>query len=571
MERELRVLLVEDTEDDAVLLERELRRGGFRPEMTRVESAEQLDDALRQRDWEVIISDHNMPGFSSDGVLRCVRAAGLDVPVIIVSGTIGEAVAVSAMKTGASDYVMKDNLARLGPAIERELREAETRREHRRAEATIRHLAYHDPLTGLANRHHFERRLKESLDDARERGTAHALLYVDLDQFKVVNDTCGHGAGDELLRQLGLLLQGQVRQNDLLGRLGGDEFGLLLASCPLERATSIATNLLAVINGFRFAWSGKSFAVGASIGVVPIDDPSTTETELLAAADIACYAAKDMGRNRIHVYDRNDDEMLRRKGEMHWVSRIREALEQNRFVLFRQAIVPVAGDAQPTGCSEVLLRMRDEDGSLIAPGAFLPAAERYNLAGAVDRWVVRALLSQLAEHGYAKANPARTFFVNISGATLNDDGFFPFLREELRRTGVAPSTLCFEITETAAVANLSRAVSFIRDVRGDGCRFALDDFGAGLSSFSYLKTIPVDFLKIDGGFVRDMLDDPMDRAIVEAITHIGQSVGLKTIAEFVESDSILESLADVGVDCAQGYAIHRPEPLILDAPNTGAP
>lgn len=561
MDRDLRVLLVEDTEDDAVLLERELRRSGFNPDISRVESMAQLRNAFEHRDWDLIISDHNMPGFSSEVVLRAVQEVGLDVPVIIVSGTIGEAVAVSAMKTGASDYVMKDNLARLGPAIHRELREAEVRRQHRRAEATIHHLAYHDSLTGLANRHHFEGRLREALGEARERGNAHALLYIDLDQFKVVNDTCGHGAGDELLRQLGLLLQSQVRQHDLLGRLGGDEFGLLLSNCPIERGQSIGASILQAINDFRFTWGGKTFAIGASIGLVPIDGHSATEAELLAAADIACYAAKDQGRNRIHVYDRDDREILRRKGEMHWVSRIREALEEDRFVLYRQAIVPLAGNSGITQGSEVLLRLRDEDGALVAPGAFLPAAERYNLASAVDRWVVRTLLDHLARNTCHSRSPP-VIFVNISGATLSDDGFFSFLRQELARTGVPPSRLCFEITETAAVANLSRAVSFIRGVRSDGCRFALDDFGAGLSSFSYLKTIPVDFLKIDGGFVRDMIEDPMDRAIVEAITHIGQSVGLKTIAEFVESESILASLVDVGVNWAQGFAIHRPELLV---------
>lgn len=561
MDRDLRVLLVEDTEDDAVLLERELRRSGFNPEITRVELAAQLHKALEHRDWDLIISDHNMPGFSSDVVLRAVQEIGLDVPVIIVSGTIGEAVAVSAMKTGASDYVMKDNLTRLGPAIQRELREAEVRRQHRRAEATIHHLAYHDSLTGLANRHHFEGRLKEALEEARDRGTAHALLYIDLDQFKVVNDTCGHGAGDELLRQLAVLLQSQVRQNDILGRLGGDEFGLLLSNCPIERGNSIGASILQAINDFRFTWGGKIFAVGASIGLVPIDGHSTTEAELLAAADIACYAAKDQGRNRIHVYDRDDREILRRKGEMHWVSRIREALEQDRFVLYRQSIVPLVGNSDMTQGSEVLLRLRDEDGTLVAPGAFLPAAERYNLASAIDRWVVRALLKQMATCG-SSTRALPLVFVNISGATLSDDGFFSFLRQELARTGVPPSRLCFEITETAAVANLSRAVTFIRGVRSDGCRFALDDFGAGLSSFSYLKTIPVDFLKIDGGFVRDMIEDPMDRAIVEAITHIGRSVGLKTIAEFVESKTVLQSLVDVGVNWAQGFAIHRPEPLL---------
>jgi diguanylate cyclase (GGDEF)-like protein len=455
---------------------------------------------------------------------------------------------------------MKGNLARLVPAIERELRDAEVRRAHRRAEATIRHLAYHDPLTGLVNRHQFEQRLDEALRSALERGTHHALLYLDLDQFKVVNDTCGHVAGDELLKQMALMLRGKIREGDTLARLGGDEFGALLESCPLERARQIADHLLQSINDYRFTWTGMTFTVGGSFGLVPIDERNTTVEELLRNADVACYAAKDFGRNRIHVYHEDDLDLSRRRGEMQWVSRLNWALAAERLVLHQQRILPVNGGGK-TGCCEILVRLIDEAGVLVPPGAFLPAAERYNVAPALDRWVVRTLLDYLARHRQTIAAGDRTYFVNLSGATLNDDGFFGFVRDALRDSGLPGSMFCFEITETAAIANLSRAVNFINGIRGEGCQFALDDFGSGLSSFSYLKAIPVDYLKIDGCFIRDIASDPMDRAIVEAINAIGHVVGLKTIAEFVENDAIHRELQRIGVDYSQGFCMHRPEPL----------
>jgi len=560
MDKALRVLLVEDSEDDALLLERELRRNGYRPSLKRVDSAAGLSHALAEDAWDVVITDHNLPGFDSVAALQRVRQTGLDVPVIILSGTIGEETAVAAMKAGAADYIMKDNMARLAPAIEREVRDAQVRREHRRAEATIRHLAYHDPLTGLTNRHRFEERLAHALADAREQDSQHALIYLDLDQFKVVNDTCGHVAGDELLKQIALLLQGQVREHDTVARLGGDEFGILLEHCPLERAQQIGTQLLRAINDYRFCWLGKSFVIGGSIGLVAIDRTSTSLGDLLGRADVACYAAKDLGRNRIHVFQDDDLELARRQGEMQWVSRIHWALQQDRFTLYRQNIHALGGDGRPWGC-EVLLRLRDEADDLVAPGAFLPAAERYNLAPAIDRWVVGHLLEFMARHGRPDAGLPATLFINLSGATLNDQGFDDHLRALLRDTGLPASLLCFEITETAAIANLSRAVDFINAIRAEGCRFALDDFGSGLSSFAYLKTLPVDFLKIDGGFVRDITRDPMDRAIVEAINRIGHTVGLKTVAEFVEDEATRQELLGLSVDYAQGYALHRPEPL----------
>ncbi|MGQ9861981.1 MAG: EAL domain-containing protein [Thiobacillaceae bacterium] len=556
----LRVLLVEDSEDDALLLERELRRHGYAPSLRRVDDAAGLAHALEDSGWDVVITDHNLPGFSSEVALQMIRQSEPDTPVIILSGTIGEEAAVAAMKAGAADYIMKSNMARLVPAIERELRDAEVRRKHRQAEATIRHLAYHDALTGLTNRHRFERRLADALADACETDAHHALLYLDLDQFKVVNDTCGHVAGDELLKQVALLLHGQVRESDTIARLGGDEFGILLENCPLEHAQLIAAQLLRAINDYRFCWLGKSFVIGGSIGLVAINRASASVGELLGRVDIACYAAKDLGRNRIHVFQEDDLELARRQGEMQWVSRIHWALEHDRFTLYRQDIHALGKGARPGGC-EVLLRLRDEEGNLVWPGAFLPAAERYNLAPAVDRWVVGHLLQFMARQHHPDAGPPHTYFINLSGATLNDAGFDDYLRALLRDTGVPPSMLCFEITETAAIANLSRAIHFIDAIRAEGCRFALDDFGSGLSSFAYMKTLPVDFLKIDGVFVRDITRDPMDRAIVEAIHRIGHTVGLQTVAEFVEDEATRRELVSMGVDYAQGHALHRPQPL----------
>ena len=560
MENSLRVLVVEDSEDDALLLVRELRRSGYNPQSLRVQTAAELEEALERYTWDVVVTDHNLPGFSSEAALAIVKGSGLDLPVIIVSGSIGEDIAVAAMKMGAHDYIMKDNLARLVPAIERELREAELRRSHRLAEATIHHLAFHDHLTGLVNRHEFDRRLQESLRSAREGELEHVLLYLDLDQFKVINDTCGHQAGDQLLSQLAVVLREKVRSNDTLARLGGDEFGLLLESCPLDHAQLIAEGIREAIANFRFVWEDKTFSIGVSIGMTPITKDAHSVDEVLSAADVACYTAKDLGRNRVHVYLDDDSELLRRHNEMRWVSRIKQALEDERLLLYRQTMRALDADASLQAHSEFLLRMRGDDGEIILPGAFIPAAERYGIMTLLDRWVVKAVVEHLAglcrEVGDTKK--MGTFFVNLSGASLNDSDFFSYIGELLALNQLPPELLCFEITETAAISNLHLAVDFIRGIRSLGCRFALDDFGSGLSSFSYLKAMPVDYLKIDGGFVRDITNDPMNYAIVQAVNEIGHVAGLRTIAEFVEDESVLSTLQDIGVDLAQGYGISRP-------------
>lgn len=553
----LRILLAEDSEDDAMLLMRELRKGNYSPTLLRVETRDAMTAALNQQKWDVVITDHNIPGFSSEEAIEITKNINPDLPVIIVSGSIGEDIAVAAMKMGAQDYIMKDSLARLVPAIERELREADMRRTHRVAEATIRHLAYHDHLTGLVNRSEFERYLNVALDSAKSEASTHVLLYLDLDQFKVINDTCGHQAGDEMLSQLSMVLRKRIRGNDTLARLGGDEFGLLLGSCPLTQAKTIAEDIREAISAFRFVWRDKIFSVGVSIGMAVISENSQSSAEVLSAADIACYAAKDLGRDRVHVYTDDDSDLRQRHTEMQWVSRIKDALEDDRFVLHRQEMHSLNSSGGGLQYSEFLIRMVGLDGGIILPGAFIPAAERYGIMTRLDRWVVAAVIEYLAED----FPNSSVNFINLSGASLSDSDFFSFIKQKIVDTNISPDLLCFEITETAAIANLSSAVDFINEIRDIGCKFALDDFGAGLSSFSYLKTLPVDYLKIDGAFVRDIENDPMDYAIVQAINEIGHVAGLQTIAEFVESEATLQSIKDIGVDLAQGYCIGRPQPL----------
>jgi diguanylate cyclase (GGDEF)-like protein/PAS domain S-box-containing protein len=425
-----------------------------------------------------------------------------------------------------------------------------------------RRLAYqasHDTVTGLLNRREFEARLAHSLEVAHNEARQHICLYMDLDQFKLVNDTCGHAAGDDLLRQLALLVHSRLRESDALARLGGDEFGVLLEGCPLQQGVEIAEALRGTVRDYRFVWEDKTFEIGVSIGIVAVTGNCESVGSIMSAADVACYAAKDLGRNRIHVYQDTDLDLARRHGEMQWVSRITQALGENRLALFYQDIVAVQSETNLRHSVEILVRMRDERGELVPPGAFLPAAERYNLMPTIDRWVVHNCFRWLA------AQPSLEgvlIGINLSGTTLSDDNFLPFIREQFERYRVPHETVCFEITETAAIANQAAASQFIRELRAMGCWFALDDFGSGLSSFAYLKNLPVDYLKIDGSFVRDMLHDPYDRAMVAAINEVGHRMGIRTIAEFVENPETLHALADLGVDYAQGWALGKPKPLL---------
>jgi diguanylate cyclase (GGDEF)-like protein len=431
--------------------------------------------------------------------------------------------------------------------------------ESRKINERLSFQASHDALTGLYNRHEFERRLALAVRTAQEQGAEHTLCFLDLDQFKVVNDTSGHGAGDELLQQFAKLLQGQLRRGDSLARFGGDEFAILMENCPVPRAHAKAEVLRQMAEEFRFAWEDKTFRIGISVGLASVNSGSGNASDALRHADTACYMAKDAGRNRIRVYRADDDDLQGRGGDMHWLSRINHALENTGFVLFVQAVVRSDAE-QAASAYEVLLRMRDADGGLALPGAFLPAAERYNLATRIDRWVIATLFDWIKLH-QAELAPDTTFAVNLSGQSLGDTDLLGYLVDRFESGLVPGGRIKFEVTETAAIANLATAKTYIATLKAYGVEFALDDFGSGLSSFAYLKNLDVDYLKIDGMFVRDILNDPLDAAMVRSINDIGHVMGMQTIAEFVENEGILKEVGDMGVDFAQGYGVGRPRPI----------
>ena len=442
---------------------------------------------------------------------------------------------------------------------ERELKELKLRQEYA---AKLAYHASHDPLTNLVNRLEFENRLTLALHTAATQGRQHVVMYLDLDQFKIVNDTSGHAAGDQMLRQVSALLKAQVREGDTLARLGGDEFGVLLENCPLQEAIHIADELRMCIADFRFVSENGSFSVGVSIGVVQVADGMHSLTDILSAADAACYMAKDKGRNRVQFYRPHDSEVSLRRGEMEWVSRMQRALEENRFMLYTQRIHPIDGRESGSGHQELLVRMLDEHGGVIPPMAFIPAAERYGMMPLIDQWVVRDAFVKISSLGAA----CGTFALNISGRSIGDERFLEFVREQFRRYKMPPRSICFELTETAAVANFDKAARFFGEMKSLGCLFSLDDFGAGMSSFGYLRHLPVDFIKIDGSFVKDIADDAVDLATVRAINDVGHVMGKQTIAEFVKDEAGLGALRDIGVDFAQGNWLSPPSPFLVQAP-----
>jgi diguanylate cyclase (GGDEF)-like protein len=442
---------------------------------------------------------------------------------------------------------------------ERELKELKLRQEYA---AKLAYHASHDPLTNLVNRLEFENRLTLALHTATTQGRQHVVMYLDLDQFKIVNDTSGHAAGDQLLRQVSALLKEQVREGDTLARLGGDEFGVLLENCPLQEAIHIADELRLCVADFRFVSDGGSYSIGVSVGIVQVAEGVHSLTDVLSAADAACYMAKDKGRNRVQLYRPHDSEISLRRGEMGWVSRMQRALEEDRFILYTQRIHPIDGQDSRRGHQELLVRMLDGHGGVIPPMAFIPAAERYGMMPLIDQWVVHEAVVRISSLGA----DCGTFALNISGASIGDERFLEFVREQFRRYKMPPGSICFELTETAAVANFDKAARFFGEMKSLGCLFSLDDFGAGMSSFGYLRHLPVDFIKIDGSFVKDIADDPLDLATVRAINDVGHVMGKQTIAEFVNGEAGLAALREIGVDFAQGNWLSPPSPFLVQAP-----
>lgn len=524
------------------------------------------DAALASVRDAIIQTDHE------DGIVRVNRAAerltGLPIDRL-VGRTLGQAVDLvdpsdedSTVRRGQPLPEGTFRVLRQGGGGERLVLISMTTHPHGRI-YVLRDVAAdgvaptgHDALTGLPDRQFLEQRLAEVLAD-RSRG-ARQLLYVDLDQFKVVNDLCGHRAGDQLLRQLTGLWQAELKHGELLARLGGDEFCAVLSRRDIDAARSVGERLIEIAQSMPFEWNGQVFRIGASAGLVDFVVADCADT-LLAAADSACWAAKDNGRNRIHMFHPGDRELIARHEQMGWLSRVARAIDESRLVLHYQRIEPITGK-QASPHAEILVRMVDEAGALVAPDDFIPAAERFNLMPRLDRWVVEQVCAGIGRKHHENIGPLGTWAVNLSGTTFNDPRFTDFVRDCITRHAVPPGAVCFELTETAAIGNLVRAREFIDAMRALGCSIALDDFGSGVSSFAALKTLSIDYLKIDGSFVRNIARDEIDRAMVEAIHRVGQVMGIPTVAEFVEDAAVSDWLRRIGVDFGQGFAIHRPEP-----------
>jgi diguanylate cyclase (GGDEF)-like protein len=548
------ILIADDDKATRVLLRRVMEREGYK-----VVAAETGAEAVRLCQAvaaDLILLDYIMPEL--DGVDACAQIRTLEryksTPVLMITSLDDDASIHRALVCGASDYVTKPILL---PVLRQRVRHLLA---SRRAERFMMHLAYHDSLTALPNREYFHQRLSEVLADPGICTGRHAVMYIDLDQFKIVNDTCGHSAGDQLLRQLAHLLQTTLRQDDVLARLGGDEFGVLLLDCNMQQACHVAEKLRETVAAFRFFWESRIFSVGASIGVVPIDGDSLPLATILSAADAACYAAKDSGRNQVQVYRPENEEVQQRRTEMGWVNRISRALEEGRFRLRYQPIVPLAEQEGRLDHFEILVSMTDEAGDTVGPDAFIPAAERYNLMPSIDRWVIDNALRFVGSLPPALRG-RQICCINLSGSSLTDEHLLQYIQGKLEQHAVSPRLVCFEITETATIANMNRALRLISGLRARGCLFALDDFGTGLSSFAYLKHLPVDFLKIDGTFIKNIVHDPVNLSIVKAINEIGHALGIRTIAECVEDAQTLQALRKLGVDYGQGFGIARPRPL----------
>ncbi len=416
--------------------------------------------------------------------------------------------------------------------------------------------AKHDSLTGLVNRNEFDRQLKRVLHNSKDKNEDSVLCYLDLDHFKVVNDAAGHSAGDQLLIRLCQILEDKVRASDIVARLGGDEFGIILEGCPLNNAVTVCENILTNINQFIFEWDNQSFNVSVSIGVAIITENSTNEAMIMSQADMACYRAKELGRNQMHIAHTNDTAIIERSSEFSYVSAITDALNNDRLFLMKQPIVLVSNVNDEIPHYEVLSRIMDNNDKIISPNDFIRIAERYGMIRSVDRYVIHKAFQY---HSKIHTQNNVVISINLSGNTITDPYILDYIKDELEKSQLNPESICFEITETAAMSSIKKAINIITELKRIGIKFALDDFGSGLSSFGYLKDLPVDYLKIDGAFVKNIVDNEKDRAIVRSINEVAKVMGMKTIAEFVENNEILDILKDIGVDYAQGYGIGKPE------------
>jgi diguanylate cyclase (GGDEF)-like protein len=419
--------------------------------------------------------------------------------------------------------------------------------------------ASHDALTGLVNRREFERRLGESLEIARAGRQGHVVCYLDLDRFKAVNDTSGHLAGDNMLREVAAIVREGVRDSDTVARLGGDEFGVLLVGCPLDKARQIADDIARAIGEYRFVWKDRIFSVGVSIGIVELTGESNSLEEVMSAADSACYVAKKQPDSRVHVYSSHDEVVARSRGEIQWLQRLQAALRDGFFELYVQPIEPARPGSSTGPALEVFVRLHDE-GQPVAPAEFFPAAERYRLMSMIDRWVLGSALAAISG-GAIRLPPGRSLSINISGQTLADPSFLEFVVEELDRTGVQPAQICFEVAESSVIGNMEQARRFVDVLHGMGCRFALDDFGTDLGGFANLKQLPMDYLKIDGSFIRDLGRDTVSQAMVSAVVGMARTLNFRLVAEQVEDVASLEAARAMGIDFVQGHAIGRPRPL----------
>lgn len=434
--------------------------------------------------------------------------------------------------------------------------------ESRELNRRLSYHASHDILTGLANRAEYEKQLANTILKVGTNENFYTLCHLDIDRFKMINDTCGHAAGDLLLSQLGALFKSKIRWRDVIARISSDNFGLISEVSNMAEAEAVIEDLRASVNDFKFVWDERTYNITASIGMVPIPNSSTTLEELLTTAESACTAAKEAGRNRVHVFKENDLDLIRRKREMQWAARITTALDEDRFEIFRQYIHPLdeSGEKEKVHY-ELLLRMRDEKNKLVSPSLFIAAAERYGLIKRIDRWVVSHTFQWLVSEADERERLGMCS-INLSGQSMSDDKFLDFVIDQFDVSGLDPSLICFEITETAAIASYAKATHFIETLKDLGCKFALDDFGTGHASFGYLKQFPVDYLKIDGSFVKGIVSDPIDREMVRTINEIGHLTGKKTIAEFAENQEIIKILRELGVNYAQGFGFSQPEQII---------